>query len=165
MKVGLQPSNLPRIFLANKEGEVPFDNQVVLSLPQSPSSWTSHTVAATAATAVTSQIVSIDQTLWESIQYVTSSLYACLFITVTCIRRNIDCSDEMKCHIRTWNWNWVPLTENLPNVGTIYHAAQAVGTWIAPTISLCTQDKRCSNNGRFTLMSWKKLLRQMSWNI
>ena len=48
-----------------------------------------------------------------------------------------------------------PLPENIPNVGTMNCAAEAVGNWIMPTICPCAQENCRNTNGKFSLMSWE----------
>ncbi len=47
------------------------------------------------------------------------------------------------------------MPENLPNVGTMNHVAEAVGNWITPIICTCAQENCCNTNGKFSLMSWE----------
>ncbi len=48
-----------------------------------------------------------------------------------------------------------PLSDNLPNVGTMNCAAEAVGDWITPTICPHAKENCCNTNGKFSLMSWE----------
>ncbi len=42
-----------------------------------------------------------------------------------------------------------PLPKNMANVGTMKHAAEAVGNWITPTICPCAQENCCNMNRKF----------------
>ncbi len=80
----------------------------------------------------------------------------CLLIDVHYSRINLDGSDVNEL----WALGFIienehPCSDNLPNVGTINCAAEAVGDWIAPTICPYVQENCCNINGNFSLISWK----------
>ncbi len=50
--------------------------------------------------------------------------------------------------------NKEPLPENLPNVGMMNCASQAIGTWINPSLCPRVQENCCNSNGKFLSMNW-----------
>ncbi len=94
--------------------------------------------------------------LWESIGISNPSLNKNTFTAICNIGRNLtgfDASEKWALGLGVENED--PLPENLPNVDTMNHAAEAVGNWITPTICPHAQENCCNTNGKFSLMSWE----------
>ncbi len=48
-----------------------------------------------------------------------------------------------------------PLSENRANVGTMHHAAEAVGNWVNPIVCPRVQENCRNVNGHFSRISWE----------
>ncbi len=96
---------------------------------------------ASVATATTTKNISINQALWESILNSNPSINKNIVATVCNSGGNLAGANASELNpLGLELENKDPLAENLPNVGTMICAADAVGNWIMPTICPCAQE-------------------------
>ncbi len=109
---------------------------------------------ASVATATTTKNISINQALWELIANSNPSVNNNTVAIVLNSGRNLTGADASELHALGLEVeNEDPLPENLPNVGTMNCAAEAVGNGIMPPICPHAQETCCNTNGKFSLMT------------
>ncbi len=142
-------------FLVTEEGEVPFDSENVQQPPPPPPP----AQEASVATSTTTENIPINQVLQESIANSNPSISNNIVATVRNSGRYLagaDASELRALGLEVENED--PLPENIPNVGTMNRAAEAVGNWITPTICPRAQENCRNTNGKFSSMSWEIVL-------